>query len=134
MAHRRIGQEAFQFGAKAGRETGLDELLSLIDWEPAARALASLYASALGEKAWPPSAMLKIQRPWEEPCGKLAITPIRVQSFGRGGRHTAMRRYKMAGEAKRKRQKRRRRVGVTRCREYRTSCNIKIFHSMNAAI
>jgi transposase, IS5 family len=59
MAQRRIGQEAFHFGGKAGRETSLDELLALIDWMPAERALAGLYTSAMGEKAWPPLAMLK---------------------------------------------------------------------------
>jgi transposase, IS5 family len=59
MAQRRIGQESLSFGAKAGRQTGLDELLALIDWMAAAKALAGLYASARGEKAWPPLAMFK---------------------------------------------------------------------------
>jgi transposase, IS5 family len=59
MGVRRIGQESLRFGAKALRETGLDELLALIDWMPAERALASLYPSAAGEKAWPPLAMFK---------------------------------------------------------------------------
>ena len=59
MAHRRIGQEAFHFGAKAGRQTSRDELLALIDFAPADQALSSLYPSAKGEKAWPPLAMFK---------------------------------------------------------------------------
>ncbi len=59
MAQRRIGQEAFRFGAKAGRRTSLDALSSLIDWAPVGRILAGLYPSAKGEKAWPPLAMFK---------------------------------------------------------------------------
>ena len=59
MGLRQIGQESLRFGAKAGRETGLDELLALIDWQPGERALASLYSSATGEKAWPPLAMVQ---------------------------------------------------------------------------
>jgi transposase, IS5 family len=59
MALRRIGQENLRFGTGAGRPTSLDELLALIDWMPAALALAGLYASAMGEKAWPPLAMFK---------------------------------------------------------------------------
>lgn len=41
------------------RPTSLDAIHALIDWEPAARALAGLYPSAMGEKAWPPLAMFK---------------------------------------------------------------------------
>src|SRR5215470_2616366 len=59
MAQRRIGQEVFRFGNKAERQTSLDSLASLIDFAPAGRALASLYRSAMGEKAWPPLAMFK---------------------------------------------------------------------------
>lgn len=59
MAQRRIGQESFSFGARALRQTSLDELSVLIDWVPADKALAGLYCSALGEKAWPPLAMFK---------------------------------------------------------------------------
>ena len=59
MAQRRIGQEAFHFGAMAGRQTSLDELSALLDWPLAERVLAGLYASAKGEKAWPPLAMFK---------------------------------------------------------------------------
>lgn len=58
-AHRRIGQERFRFGAKAARQTSLDELLAVLDFAPAERALASLYRSAKGEKAWPPLTMFK---------------------------------------------------------------------------
>jgi transposase, IS5 family len=59
MAQRRIGQEVFRFGNKAERQTSLDSLASLIDFAPAGRALAALYRSAMGEKAWPPLAMFK---------------------------------------------------------------------------
>jgi IS5 family transposase len=59
MAHRRIGQEAFRFPTKAEGQTSLDALSSLIDWAPTDRALAGLYPSAKGEKAWPPLAMFK---------------------------------------------------------------------------
>jgi IS5 family transposase len=59
MAHRRIGQEALRFGAKGERQTSLDELFAVLDFAPAERALASLYPSAKGEKAWPPLAMFK---------------------------------------------------------------------------
>jgi len=59
MALRRIGQEVLRFGAKALRPTSLDQLLALIDVAPAERALARLYPSAMGEKAWPPLAMFK---------------------------------------------------------------------------
>jgi IS5 family transposase len=59
MAQRRIGQEAFRFTTKPEGQTSLDALSSLIDWAPADRALAGLYPSAKGEKAWPPLAMFK---------------------------------------------------------------------------
>ena len=55
MAHRRIGQEVFRFGAKVERQTSLDEIAALIDWSAADRLLAPLYPAAKGEKAWPPS-------------------------------------------------------------------------------
>jgi len=35
MAQRRIGQEGFRFGARAERQTSLDELGALIDWSNA---------------------------------------------------------------------------------------------------
>jgi transposase, IS5 family len=59
MAVRRIGQESLRFDAKASRRASLDELLAAIDFAPAERALAGLYSSAMGEKAWPPLAMFK---------------------------------------------------------------------------
>ncbi len=59
MAHRRIGQEVFRFGAKAERQSSLDELGALIDWSVADQVLARLYLAAKGEKAWPPVAMFK---------------------------------------------------------------------------
>jgi transposase, IS5 family len=59
MALRRIGQEVLHFGAKSPRETSLDELLEVIDFASVQQALAGLYRSAMGEKAWPP---LDVQR------------------------------------------------------------------------
>ena len=59
MAHRRIGQEVFWFGAKVERQTSLDEIATLIDWQGADQLLAGLYPAAKGEKAWPPVAMFK---------------------------------------------------------------------------
>jgi hypothetical protein len=56
MAQRRIGQEALRFGMEAERQTSLDALHALFDFAPADRALAGLYPSAKGEKAWPPLA------------------------------------------------------------------------------
>jgi hypothetical protein len=58
MALRRIGQEGLRLSAKALRPTSLDELHAGIDFVPAERALAGLYPSAKGEKAWPPLAMV----------------------------------------------------------------------------
>jgi IS5 family transposase len=59
MAHRRIGQEVFRFGARPKRESSLDELGALIDWSDAAQVLSPLYSGPKGEKAWPPLAMFK---------------------------------------------------------------------------
>lgn len=59
MAHRRIGQEAFRFDAKAGRQTSLDALAGLIAWPAVDQLLARLYPGLKGEKAWPPLAMFK---------------------------------------------------------------------------
>jgi transposase, IS5 family len=59
MAHRRIGQEVFRFGAKAERRANLDEIAALIDWSTADQLLERLYLAAKGEKAWPPLAMFK---------------------------------------------------------------------------
>jgi transposase, IS5 family len=59
MAHRRIGQEMFRFGARPERQTSLDVLGALIDWSHAQSVLARLYNAIKGEKAWPPLAMFK---------------------------------------------------------------------------
>ncbi len=59
MAHRRIGQEIFRFGARPKRESSLDELGALIDWPDAAQVLSPLYSRPKGEKAWPPLAMFR---------------------------------------------------------------------------
>lgn len=59
MAHRRIGQEVFRFGAKAERQTSLGALAAWIDWSHADFVLEGLYPAAKGEKAWPPLAMFK---------------------------------------------------------------------------
>ena len=59
MAQWRIGQEGFRFGARAERQTSLDELGALIDWTNADQVLARLYPAPKGEKAWPPLAMFQ---------------------------------------------------------------------------
>ena len=61
MAQRRIGQESLRLGVEAGQQTSVDALSSLIGWAPVERALAGLYPSAKGEKAWPPLSMFKAQ-------------------------------------------------------------------------
>jgi hypothetical protein len=80
MAQRRIGQETFQFGAKAERQTSLDELGSLIDWSIASEPLAALYRSPKGEKAWPPLAIIKA-----------LLLAARSRSFRRRARRGAFR-------------------------------------------
>ena len=40
MAHRRIGQEVFPFGAGAERPASLDALTTVIDWQPVDQLLA----------------------------------------------------------------------------------------------
>jgi transposase, IS5 family len=59
MAHRRIGQEVFPFGARVERPASLDALTTVIDWRPVDQLLARLYPGTKGEKAWPPLAMFK---------------------------------------------------------------------------
>ena len=60
MARRRIGQEAFGFGAeRSGRRSSLDELASLIDWMPIEQQFGDICCAAKGEPAWPPLALLK---------------------------------------------------------------------------
>lgn len=59
MAHRRIGQERFDFGAGARPASSLDSLAELIDWRPVAALLEPLYRAIKGEPAWPPVAMFR---------------------------------------------------------------------------
>lgn len=66
MARRQIGQEAFEFargsgtrGSGSGRNAGLDELASVIEWGSIEALLAGVYAAAKGEQAWPPLALFK---------------------------------------------------------------------------
>lgn len=59
MARRRIGQEELRFGDKSGRAGSLYEIAGLVDWAEIDRHLAPIYASARGERAWPPLAMVK---------------------------------------------------------------------------
>ena len=60
MARRRIGQEELRLVRGIGRRAGsLDEIAGLINWAEIDRHLASLYASAKGERAWPPLALFK---------------------------------------------------------------------------
>jgi IS5 family transposase len=55
MARRRIGQEHLRLGDGEGRRSSsLDTLGGLIDWAEVDRHLASIYAAAKGEQAWPP--------------------------------------------------------------------------------
>ena len=60
MGRRRIGQESFGFGdERGGRQSSLDELLTLIDWSAAERALVDVSCAAKGEPAWPPLALFR---------------------------------------------------------------------------
>ena len=60
MARRRIGQEHLRFDDATSRSTGsLDEIRCLIDWAEIDRHLASIYAAAKGEQAWPPLSLFK---------------------------------------------------------------------------
>ena len=54
MARRRIGQERLRLEARSHATGSLDEIGRLIDWAEVDRQLQSIYASARGEKAWPP--------------------------------------------------------------------------------
>ncbi len=62
MAVRPIGQEVLRFGAKALWAASLDELSAAIDFGPAERALACLYPSPMGEKAWPARGKFSMQK------------------------------------------------------------------------
>ena len=59
MARRRIGQEEMRLEEPARRAGTLDEIVGLVDWAEIDRHLAPIYASAQGEQAWPPLAMVK---------------------------------------------------------------------------
>jgi transposase, IS5 family len=59
VAHRSIGQERFGFVGRVRPASSLDELATLIDWQPVAALLDPLYSAAKGEPAWPPLAMFK---------------------------------------------------------------------------
>lgn len=63
MAHRQIGQERLGLTASRASRSSLDELSGLIDWHQIIALLKVLYASAKGEAAWPPLAMLTRTRP-----------------------------------------------------------------------
>lgn len=59
MAHRQIGQERLGFAASREHCSALDELSRLIVWDPIMVLLKPIHASAKGEAAWPPLAMVK---------------------------------------------------------------------------
>lgn len=60
MARRQIGQESFSFAEKVSRRAcGIDEIDALVDWSEIDGKLRPIYASAKGEQAWPPLAMVK---------------------------------------------------------------------------
>lgn len=59
MARRGIGQERFGFSGQSRSSSSLDDLFSLIAWEPVVALLEPLYPATKGEPAWPPLAMLK---------------------------------------------------------------------------
>jgi transposase, IS5 family len=60
MARRQIGQERLRFDDVTRRATGsLDEMGRLINWTEIERSLAPIYASAKGERAWPPLSLFK---------------------------------------------------------------------------
>ena len=59
MSHRSIGQQQFGFSRQQRRSSSLDEIASLIEWEPIGMLLDPLYPATKGEPAWPPLAMFK---------------------------------------------------------------------------
>ena len=60
MARRRIGQERLGIANNTARDrTSLDEMSALIDWAEIDRRLALIYATAKGERAWPPLALFQ---------------------------------------------------------------------------
>ena len=60
MARRWIGQEQMRLGDGEARGSGsLGELDALMDWAEVDQHLASIYAAAKGERAWPPLPLFK---------------------------------------------------------------------------
>lgn len=59
MAHRSIGQDCLAFSRRDQKSSSLDDILALIDWQPIAALLGSLYAAPKGEAAWPPLTMFR---------------------------------------------------------------------------
>jgi len=59
MSRRVIGQEMLNVERGSRSGATLERLSSLIDWQPIAALLSSLYPSSKGEPAWPPLAMFK---------------------------------------------------------------------------
>lgn len=59
MAHRSIGQDCLAFSGQDQKSSSLDDISALIDWQPIAALLGSLYAAPKGEAAWPPLAMFR---------------------------------------------------------------------------
>ena len=60
MGRRRIGQESFGFvQGERGRNARLEALAAAIDWAPVTRLIDGIHASARGEPAWPPLALIK---------------------------------------------------------------------------
>ncbi|WP_367398612.1 transposase [Sphingobium sp. OAS761] len=59
VAYRSIGQERFGFAGRTRSGSSLDELATLIDWQPVAALLDLMYSAAKGEPAWPPLAIFK---------------------------------------------------------------------------
>ena len=59
MAQRRSGQEGFGFGCAGNKRSSLDELASLINWQPIAVTLSEVHAAAKGDPAWPPLTLLR---------------------------------------------------------------------------
>ncbi len=60
MSRRRIGQEELALEARhARRQSSLDELATLIDWDALACDLDSIHSASKGEPAWPPLTLFK---------------------------------------------------------------------------
>lgn len=59
MAHRSVGQDCLVFSRQDQKSSSLDDISALIDWQPIAALLGSLYAAPKGEAAWPPLTMFR---------------------------------------------------------------------------